>query len=359
MRNVFLRAGRRGVALGALALGLLTFSSVAIGQAADSLPKQVDVFGGLGARPADGSGTNILLMGTDGRDTITRSEKEKFHAGGVACNCSDTMMLVHLSEQHDRVSVVSLPRDSYAEIPEHDAGDGTVRERHPAKINAAYAEGGPTLAVQTVESMTGVRIDHYLQIDFRRFMDSVNAVDGVTVCTSRRLSDSATKLNLGPGRHHLAGGPALQYVRSRHVDTSADLGRVQRQQRFLVNALRGAGMRTALSDPSKAAGLARTVLGSASVDQGFSVNDLVSLARDLNRIPLSRTEFGTVPIDGFNPLIENVGSTLRWDQGKAEQLFSRIQEDRPVTEPGSHTEPLDPPRLNVQTFVHGDKLACK
>ncbi|MGY0025042.1 LCP family protein [Streptomyces sp. cg35] len=331
------------------------------GQVAGALPAQVDVFGGLRDqdRPENGKGTNILLMGTDGRDTITRAEKEKFHAGGVACNCSDAMMLIHLSQKHDRVSVVSLPRDSYAEIPEHTDADGTVREKHPAKINAAYAEGGPALAVQTVESMTGVRVDHFLQIDFRRFIDSVDAVNGVKVCTPRRLSDSATKLNLAPGGHRLAGGPSLQYVRSRHLDASADLGRVQRQQRFLVNAMRGDRLGKILADPAKASGLARTVLGSASVDQGFSVGDLVSLARDLRKIPLAKTEFGTVPIDGFNPLIENVGSTLRWDQERAGRLFASLQEDRPAAPPGSRTEPLDPPRLTVQTVVHGDKLACK
>ncbi|MFE6890117.1 LCP family protein [Streptomyces sp. NPDC057694] len=297
-------------------------------------------------------------MGTDSRDTITRAEKEKFHAGGVACNCSDSMMLVHLSQKHDRVSVISLPRDSYTEIPAHEEPDGTTREAHPAKINAAYAEGGPSLAVATVESMTGLRIDHFLQIDFRRFIDSVDAVDGVTVCTKRRLSDQATKLNLAPGRHRLAGGPSLQYVRSRHVDTSADLGRVQRQQRFLVNALRGAGLKSTLADPVKAARLARTMLGSATVEQGFTASDLVALARELHRIPLKNMEFGTVPIGGFNDVIENVGSTLRWDEERADRLFTTLREDRQVTSPGSRTEPLDPPRLQDQPVVRGDKYAC-
>ncbi|MCQ4212891.1 LCP family protein [Streptomyces longispororuber] len=344
--------------LGALALGFLAFSGAAIGQVSDALPRQVNAFGGLTDRPEDGQGVNVLLMGTDGRGTITRAEKEKFHAGGVACNCTDAMMLVHLSEGRDRVSVVSLPRDSLAEIPAQPAADGPPREAHPAKINAAYAEGGPALAVETVETMTGVRIDHYLQIDFRRFIDGVNAVDGVTVCTNRRLSDSATKLQLSPGSHHLAGGPALQYVRSRHLDAGADLGRVQRQQRFLVNALRSVGVRDALADPVRAAGLARTLLGSASVDQGFTATDLLAMARELRHVPLSAMEFTTVPIDGFNPLIENVGSTLRWDQERADQMFAGIREDRPLTRPDTPTEPQDPPRFDGRTVVPGDKLAC-
>src|SRR5690242_2000892 len=66
-----------------------------------------------------GHGTNILVMGTDGRDTISAAEKRKFHAGGFACDCTDVLMVVHVSARQDRVSVVALPRDSYADIPPH------------------------------------------------------------------------------------------------------------------------------------------------------------------------------------------------------------------------------------------------
>ncbi|MHB9756460.1 LCP family protein [Streptomyces sp. BYX5S] len=340
-----------------LAAGLVAVSGTVIGQAVPTAAQQADVLPGVHGRPQDGNGTNILLLGTDGRDTITPAEKKKFYAGGTACNCSDSMMLIHLSQRRDRLSVVGLPRDSYAQIPEL-AEDGTVRNTHPAKINAAYAQGGPALAVRTVESATGVRIDHFLQIDFRRFIDSVNAVDGVTVCTERSLSDRTTKLNLAPGQHRLKGGGALQYVRSRHLDASADLGRIQRQQRFLVNALRGTGTRDLLSQPLKAAGLARTVLGPDTVEQGIGVKDLVSLAHDLRGIPLKQTEFTTVPASGFNPLIPDVGSTLRWDQDKTEELFTRLRQDQPLTRPGTNTALMDPPKMSAPTVVPGSKLAC-
>src|SRR5690348_11094727 len=88
---------------------------------------------------------------------------------------------------------------------------------------ASSCRGGPRLTVATVESMTGLNIDHYLQLDFRRFIDGVDKVGGVEVCTARRLQDKATKLDLKPGKHRLKGGPALQYVRSRKVDQAADL----------------------------------------------------------------------------------------------------------------------------------------
>lgn len=321
------------------------------------LPVQrVDVFGDMRDRPDGGRGTNILLMGTDGRDTITRKEKREFHAGGVACDCTDTLMLVHVSEARDRVSVVSLPRDSYADIPAHrDKATGQERPAHPGKINGAYAEGGPALSVRTVEGMTGVRVDRYLQLDFRRFIDSVDTVGGVRVCTPRPLKDKTTKLDLATGSHLLNGGRSLQYVRSRHVDTSADFGRIQRQQRFLVAALRGVRTQNVLADPVKAARLGRLLAGSARVDRGFSSGQILALAADLGRLPASAMEFTTVPVSGFS---ERLNGALQWDRAKAGKVFAALRQDRPLTPPGSQARLSDPPRFGSPATVRGDTLDC-
>ncbi|MGW6404209.1 LCP family protein [Streptomyces sp. NPDC055134] len=277
-------------------------------------------------------------MGTDGRDTISSQEKKKFHAGGVACGCTDSLMLIHVSQRRDQVSVVSLPRDSLAQIPAHrDRGTGERFPAHPAKINAAFAEGGPALSVLPMEAMTNLRVDHCLQIDFRRFIDSVNAVEGVDACTPRRLSDSATKLDLRPGRHRLGGGQALQYVRSRHVDASADLGRIQCQHRFLISVMHRLATGGILADPGRAIGLARTVLGATQVDQGFTPEELVSLSSDLSRLPAAQTDFTVVPISGFNPVIDGVGTTLEWDEAAAKKTFATLNQDRTLTPPGDST----------------------
>ncbi|MDQ0935207.1 LCP family protein [Streptomyces turgidiscabies] len=300
---------------------------------------------------------NILLMGTDGRDTISPEEKERFHAGGVACDCTDVMMLVHVSALRDRISVVSLPRDSLADIPEYrDDSSGQEFPARPAKLNNAFAEGGAPLTVRTVEAMTHVNIDRYLQVDFRRFMDAVDAIGGVEVCTARPLKDSATKLDLPPGKHRLSGGQALQYVRSRHVDGSADLGRIQRQQRFLVSVMHE--LKHLTSDPVAMARVAHALLDSAQADPGFGVGELVDLASSLSRIPLSSTEFTTVPVAGFNPLIAGVGSTLRWDDKKVDQEFGKLRDDRPLIPRGQSPRPDDPPRFSGYAPVRGSSLAC-
>ena len=304
-------------------------------------------------------GTDILLMGTDGRDTISAAEKREFHAGGFACDCTDVLMVVHVSARRDRVSVVALPRDSYADIPPHrDDATGENRPARPSKINGAYAEGGPELAVATVESMTGMDFDHYLQVDFRRFIDAVNKVHGVEVCTARRLRDPATKLDLKPGTHRLGGGQALQYVRSRKVDRAADLGRIQRQQRFLVQALRGLQAERLLTDPVATAGVVRTLLGSGRVDQGFGAGDLMELAAALHKVPARNTEFATVPIAGFNPTRPDIGSTLAWDRAKADAMFRKLREDRPLLKAGESPKPYDPPSMTRSVTVRGSAYAC-
>ncbi|MFD0550635.1 LCP family protein [Streptomyces rectiviolaceus] len=295
-------------------------------------------------------------MGTDGRDTITRQEKRDFRAGGVACDCTDTLMLVHVSEAQDRVSVVSLPRDSYADIPAHrDKTTGRARPARPGKINGAYAQGGPALSVRTVEGMTDVRVDRYLQLDFRRFIDSVDTVGGVRVCTPRPLKDKTTKLDLAPGSHLLNGGRSLQYVRSRHVDTSADFGRIQRQQRFLVAALRGLRTQNVLADPGRAARLGGLLAGAARVDRGFSTEQILTLATRLGSLPASSMEFTTVPVSGFS---KTLNGSLQWDRAKAREVFTALKQDRPLTHPDSGARLSDPPRFGSPATVRGDTLDC-
>ncbi|OQR65036.1 transcriptional regulator [Streptomyces maremycinicus] len=313
---------------------------------------------GLPGRQHAPRGLNILLMGTDERDTLTPAQKQTFHAGGKPCGCADVLMLIHVSAHRDRVSVISMPRDSAAEIPPYREKPG-ARERppHPAKLNAAYQEGGPELMIRTVESMAKVNIDRFLQVDFRRFMNSVDEVGGVEVCTPRRLKDPATRLDLKPGKHRLGGGQALQYVRSRHVDGSADLGRIQRQQRFLVQAWREVRERKLLTRPSRMTHLAEMLLGTGR--QGMQAGELIELAVALHRLPDSATEFTTVPIAGFAPARLGIGAALAWDPKEADTLFTKVRDDEPLVERTAQPTPKDPPDILGRTVpVRGSAYAC-
>ncbi|WP_374215005.1 LCP family protein, partial [Streptomyces longispororuber] len=292
---------------------------------------RIDPFKDMKNRPAAGHGMNVLLVGTDGRDRITEEERRKYRLGGAPCHCTDTLMIVHISDDHERASVVSLPRDSYAEMPPHtDQNSGEKHHAHPVKINAAYAEGGPQLTVRTVENMTHVKIDHYLEVDFTSFMKTVDVLGGVEVCTARPLKDPNTGLDLSVGTHRLDGGQALQYVRARHVDGAGDLGRMQRQQRFLASLIAKTTSSGVLLNPVRFRDVARTLLGSVRADKGFGTDEMVDLARAMRGFTPSSSEFTTVPIGNISFPVKGIGSTVKWDEKKSEKLFQALRDDKPL-----------------------------
>jgi LCP family protein required for cell wall assembly len=317
-------------------LSVVVLASAGIGHAVvtslDEDIARVDAFKDMKNRPRAGHGMNVLLVGTDGREKISEAERRRYRLGGAPCHCTDTLMIVHISEDRERASVVSLPRDSYAVTPAHtDRTTGERHRGHPVKLNAAYAEGGPQLTVRTVESMTRVKIDHYLEVDFTSFMKTVDVLGGVRICTAEPLKDLYTGLDLPPGTHTLRGGQALQYVRARHVDGASDLGRMLRQQRFLaalVDRVTSSGL---LLHPMKFRDITRAVLGSVRADKGFGTHEMLDLGRAMRNFSPSSSEFTTVPVGQTGYAVKGVGSTLKWDTKKADRLFSALRDDKPLS----------------------------
>ncbi|MFH9722587.1 LCP family protein [Streptomyces sp. NPDC017254] len=282
--------------------------------------------------PAPDRGLNLLVVGIDSRKGVTEAEKERFRLGGKECDCTDVMMLVHVSAENDRISVVSLPRDSLTSFPDghRDRRTGKLHDAHQAKINGAWAEGGSSFAVETVESMTGLPVHRYLEIDFRRFMDTVDRVDGgVPICTEKALVDPATGIDLQPGTRPVGGGEALQYVRSRKADGQMDFGRIHKQQKFVVNTLERL-REGILDDPGRLRDFAAALRGTGATERGISATELLTLAGRLRDLPPDRAEFATVPVRGFNPNIAGVGSTVGWDEEGAAEVFGRLREDLPL-----------------------------
>ncbi|MER5208701.1 LCP family protein [Streptomyces sp. NPDC002825] len=347
----------------ALSVAVLTAGGIghAVVTGLDTGITRVDPFKDMKNRPQAGHGMNVLVVGTDGRDRITPEEKAKYRLGGAPCHCTDTVMLVHISEDRERASVVSLPRDSYAEMPEHtDMNSGRKHRAHPVKLNAAYAEGGPGLTVRTVESMTGVKIDHYLEVDFTSFMRTVDAVGGVQICTKRPLKDSYTGLDLSPGTHELDGGQALQYVRSRHIDGAADIGRMQRQQRFLAALIERMTNGGVLLNPVRFREVATTMLGSVRADEDFGTDQLLALAKAMHGFTPASSEFVSVPIGDMSFPVKGIGSTVKWDAAKAQKLFQSLRDDRPLAQaapsetsgkaPGAVVVDVPPRTIRVQVY---------
>ncbi|MFE3042778.1 LCP family protein [Kitasatospora indigofera] len=293
---------------------------------------RVDAFSGDRARPADDGATTFLVVGTDDREGIPEETlKNVLHAGGRSCHCTDTMMIVQLAADGGRASVISIPRDSYVDIPAHQ--DQATRKEVPAgkgKINAAYGMGGAQLAVRTVEQNTGLRIDHYLQLDFVSFVSTVDALGGVPVCTSKPLKDDYSGLDLPAGTTTLDGAGALKYVRARYVDGSADLGRMHRQHRFMAQLLHRAADSGTLLNPVKLARLADGVLSSVKADKDLDVGEMVTLAGRLRGLSAGTTDFATVPLGVLDHQVPGWGSTVLWDQAGAKALFDAVRAGRPL-----------------------------
>ncbi|MCZ7416038.1 MULTISPECIES: LCP family protein [unclassified Streptomyces] len=301
--------------------------------------EQIDVFGGIAEheRPAPGRGLNVLLVGSDTRDGLSRAEKNRLHVGGVGCDCADVMMLVHLSDRRDRVSVVSIPRDSYLPFAPHrepggQGGHEDAGVRHSGKVNAALKHGGPPLLVRSLERATGVRIDHYAELDFGSFERAVDGFGDAPVCTVRPMRDSGSGLSLSRGTHTLDGRRGLRYVRARKIGwgVPGDMGRMRRQQHFVAGLVEGLAGRGAFSDARRLRELAGVAHSAARVDQGLSPARMVEFGRWLHGIRRGDMEFATVPISDFDHRVPGWGSTLLWDDAAAVKMFGRIRADLPL-----------------------------
>ncbi|KRV48733.1 LytR family transcriptional regulator [Wenjunlia vitaminophila] len=317
--------------------------------------ERVDAFDGVQRRPQEREGVTFLLAGVDRRDEISRDERRKLHVGGEACNCTDALMLVHISADRSRVSVVSLPRDSYVSFPPHDEPDGTRNARHRGKINAAYSHGGPALTVATVERATGIHINHYLELDFLSFTRTVDALGGVEVCTMTPLKDEYAGLDLPAGTSTVDGSGALRYVRARHVGSLSDFGRMERQQHFFAQVMRKLSSSGVLANPARLTAAVDGILGSVRADRSLTSGDLVELGAAMRHFSLSGSEFVSVPVaDEDYRGDPHWGSAVLWDQQRSRELFAKIREDRPLTSgrPGKKTRlvPIDPRSIRVQVI---------
>lgn len=320
----------------ATALSLLLLATGGAGyfllSSIDSGIDRVDAFHGIpDRRPPEGHGLNFLVAGVDRRDSVSKEERRKYRLGGQPCNCTDALMLVHLSKDRERASVVSIPRDSYVELPPHtNRALGERRTAHPAKVNAAYTHGGPPLTVRAVEKLSGLHIDHYVEIDFAAFMKTVDVVGGVQVCTQRPLRDRYSGLDLPAGTSSLDGGEALAYVRARHLEGTSDMGRMERQQRFLAAVIDKLTGSSGLMNPLRFREVGSTLLGSVRTDASLDTGAVFALGKALHGFSPESSEFATVPVADMDHDVPGLGSTVRWDEERARRLFDRLRDDKPL-----------------------------
>ncbi|MGW7366384.1 LCP family protein [Streptomyces sp. NPDC054841] len=266
-------------------------------------------------QPAPGVGLTFLVVGLDTRsDVPTTGHAAGNDAWRMGAARSDTMMLLHLPADRRRIYGVSLPRDSWVNIPRHGQ----------AKLNAAYSWGATPLTIETVQNLTGVRIDHVAVVDWNGFTAMTDAVGGVDITTSTSKSGSA--LDRPVGTHHLNGAEALEYVRERHSLPRGDLDRTKRQQHFLralVDQILSPGT---LTSPTRLNALLDTFSDVVSVDDRLSNADLRSLIWSLTGLRSRDTTFVNVPISGLATVRGQ--SVVQLDRERAAPLWQAMREDK-------------------------------
>jgi LCP family protein required for cell wall assembly len=259
----------------------------------------VDISGQLGtARPpaSTGGAFNVLVLGSDSRSGANGSL-----AGGDTGDTarSDTAMVVHVNQAHTAASVVSIPRDTLVPRPACTAPDGKqVAAVRSAMFNSAYEVGGPACAVKTAEQLTGMRMDHFVEVDFTGFAALIDAIGGVDVTTTVAIDDQDSGLHLDPGTHHLGGTQALAFVRTRHgVGDGSDLGRIELQKEMVKAMLGQIGSLGLTSNPVAMWKLGDKLTSSLTTDSDLaSVNSLVGMAQTIKKIGPDQLTMVTLPV---------------------------------------------------------------
>ncbi|MFD3324049.1 LCP family protein [Streptomyces sp. NPDC058701] len=282
--------------------------------------KTVDIDAALGKdRPedVDNGSMDILVLGSDSRGGAN-GEYGKDDGGSAR---SDTAMIVHLYEGHHKASVISIPRDTMAPRPPCATANGkTDPGGQRRQFNEAYTTGGAACAVKTVEKMSGIRMDHYLEVDFTGFKKIIDDLGGVEVTTTKPIKDGASHLDLAAGTNKLNGEQALGLVRTRKsVGDGSDLGRIQLQQAFikaLIKQVKGIGL---FDNPKKLLGLADSGTKAITTDKALGdVKSLMGFAQGLQGIDAQDMQMITLPVtpdprdvDRVVPLANE--SKLVWD----------------------------------------------
>ena len=276
-----------------------------------------------GARPGASKGYDYVLVGSDSREGLTAAQQKQLHTGSTAAaqgKRTDSIILVHVPSGGGQPALISLPRDSYVPIPGHGKN----------KINAAYTLGGPKLLIKTIEQVTDLRIDGYVEIGFGGFASVVDSLDGVNICVKHAMDDPKAGINLRAGCQTLNGPKALGYVRARYSDPLGDIGRVQRQRQFLGAIMHKAASPATALIPWRYYRFATTAGAGLTVGDDTSLRDVIRVLQALRAVSGGDGLSLTVPVSNA-ALPTHVGSAVKWDSQKAVELFTKIKNDEPLT----------------------------
>jgi LCP family protein required for cell wall assembly len=267
---------------------------------------------------------NVLIMGSDTREG--ENNIDGLTGGGQR---SDTTLLLHFSADRERAYGISIPRDSMVNRPQCRTESGTTTPAASYQMwNVAFQLAGPACTIQQFESLTGIRLDHFVVVDFTGFQDMVDAVGGVEVCIPETIDDRAHGMYIPAGTRKLEGLQALNYVRQRYVlSGGSDIGRMKRQQAFVASMVKTVLSSGTLSRPDRLLGFLEAATKSLTLDEGLgNLYKIAKLGYEFRGIGLDNVQFITIPnkVDPDDP------NRLVWTR-QADVVWNRIKNDEPLT----------------------------
>lgn len=298
----------------------------------------------------DGTDQNILVVGNDDRSDLSLKEARQLHVGldGGSLN-TDTMMIIHVPANGAAAQIISLPRDSYVHIPGFGMNklnaayvDGYNAVKHGASLDARRTAGADKL-IQTVSNLTGLTIDHYIQVSLIGFVKISDAVGGVTINLCRAVNDSAAAnraagmqgggsgFKMSAGKHTIKGVQALEFVRQRHFLPNGDLDRTARQRYFLTQAFKKVESAGTLLNPGKLNSLVHAIDQSIYVDDGLNLTDL---AQQMSKLDPSNIVGKAIPFVRYDDNTP-VGSVEIVNPAKVKRFVDDVIHSQPKSTSGS------------------------
>jgi LCP family protein required for cell wall assembly len=287
---------------------------------------------------------NVLLIGSDQRN----GANAKY--GKAEGERSDTIILLHFSPGGKKAIGISFPRDSMVQLPECRTAGGKTIPGGLNMINSSFNNGGAGCTMRTIESLTGIRVDHFVKVDFSGFKRVVDALGGVEICLPQRVDDQDSKLHLSAGRHVVKGDTALAYVRNRHgLGDGSDTDRIKRQQKFLGAVVKKATSNGTLTNPGKLYSFFDAATKSVTTDKDFTIDEMKKVAGSLQGMSAGKVQFITVPWGAYAP----DPNRIAWRQPDANNLFAAVRSDNRIQAPAPATKVSVPPAQIKIRVING------